>query len=181
MRSYFVLKFGWQEGWENDYNKIVLLDRSQDFTNKDYWELTKVFKDNPQSQWFEAMQRMFLSALDEGKVGGRFNKFRKSIGKFQVDFNENRHQPNFEEDFLDKPCPCFLNVFSIEIQNVDTPAEITADTPLSFRSSDQQEVSARVSISLSQNNSVGECMRLRMKCQNQKEKLARQEVELKFA
>ena len=90
MRSYFVLKFGWQEGWENDYNKIVLLDRSQDFTNKDYWELTKVFKDNPQSQWFEAMQRMFRSALDEGEVGGRFNKFRKSIGKFRVDFNENR-------------------------------------------------------------------------------------------
>ena len=72
-------------------------------------------------------------------------------------------------------------MFSIEIQNVDTPAEITADTLLSFGSSDQQEVAARVSISLSQNNLVGESMRLRMKCQNQKEKLARQEVELKFA
>ena len=42
--SYFVSKFGWQEGWENDYNKITLLDRPEDFTNKDYWELSKVFK-----------------------------------------------------------------------------------------------------------------------------------------
>ena len=50
---------------------------------------------------------------------------------------------------------------------------------LSFRSSDQEELSARDSISLSQKDLVGESMRLRMKCQDQEEKLARQEVELK--
>ena len=123
---------------------------------------------------------MFLPAPDVGKVRGRFNKFKKSIGKFRVDFSKNRHQPNFEEDFLDKPCTCFLKVFGIETQNVDTPVEITAGTPLSFRSSDQQEVSAfAASISLSQNNLVGQNMRLRMKCQDQEEQLARQEVELK--
>ena len=43
--SYFLSKFGRQEGWEKDYNKITLLDRPQDFTNKDYWELSKIFKD----------------------------------------------------------------------------------------------------------------------------------------
>ena len=178
--SYFVSKFGWQEGWENDYNKITLLDRPQDFTNKDYWELSKVFKNNPQPQLFEAMQRMFVSAADEGEVGGRFAKFKRSIGKFRVDFSKNRRQPNFEEDFLGKPCSYFLNVFGIETQNEDTPAEITADTPLSFsRSADQQEVSPRVSMSLSQKNMLGQNMRLRMKCQDQEEKLARQEMELK--
>ena len=71
-------------------------------------------------------------------------------------------------------------MFGIEIQNADTQVEITANTPLSFRSSDQQKVSAnRASISLSQNNLVGQNMRLRMKCQDQEEQLARQEVELK--
>ena len=74
----------------------------------------------------------------------------------------------------------FFNVFGIETQNADTPADITADTPVSFTSSGQQEVLARP-FSLSQNNSVGENMRLRMKCQDQEEKLARQEVELKCA
>ena len=69
-------------------------------------------------------------------------------------------------------------MFGIETQNADTPADITADTPVSFTSSGQQEVLARP-FSLSQNNSVGENMRLRMKCQDQEEKLARQEVELK--
>ena len=52
-------------------------------------------------------------------------------------------------------------------------------TLLSFRSTDQEEVSARASISLSQINLVGESMGLRMKCRDQQEKLARQEVELK--
>ena len=71
-------------------------------------------------------------------------------------------------------------MFGIEIQNADTQVEITANTPLSFRSSDQQKVSAnRASISLSQNNLVGQNMRLRMMCQDQEEQLARQEVELK--
>ena len=59
----------------------------------------------------------------------------------------------------------FLNVFGIETQNADTLADITADTPVSFTSSGQQEVLARP-FSLSQNNSVGENMRLRMKCQD---------------
>ena len=27
--SCFVLKFGWQDRWEKDYNKITLLDRPQ--------------------------------------------------------------------------------------------------------------------------------------------------------
>ena len=127
------------------------------------------------------MQRMFVSAADEGEVGGGFAKFKRSIGKFRVDFSKNRRQPNFEEDFLGKPCSYFLNVFGIETQNQDTPAEITADTPLSFSRStaDQQEVSTRVSISLSHKNMLGKNMRLRMKCQDQEEKLARQEVELK--
>ena len=44
-------------------------------------------------------------------MGGRFTKFRRSIGKFQVDFSKNKHQQNFEEDFLGKPCSYFLNVF----------------------------------------------------------------------
>ena len=110
----------------------------------------------------------------------RLSKFKKSIGKFRVDFSKNRRQPNFEEDFLGKPCTYFLKVFSIETQNADTQVEITADTPLSFTNSDQQEVSAnRASISLSQNNLVGQNMRLRMKCQDQEEQLAGQEVEFK--
>ena len=164
----------------DDYDKIILLDRPQEFTNNDYWELSKVFQNHTERQLFEAMQKMFLPALDVGKVWGRFNKFKKSIGKFRVDFSKNRRQPNFEEDFLGKPCTYFLKVFGIETQNADTQVEITADTPLSFTNSDQQEVSAnRASISLSQNNLVGQNMRLRMKCQDQEEQLARQEVELK--
>ena len=120
---------------------------------------------------------MFLPTPDVGEVGGRFNKFKKSIGKFRVDFSKNRCQPNFEEDFLGKLCTYFLKVFGIETQNVDTQVEITADTPLSFRSSDQQEDSAnRASISLSRNNLVGQNMRLQMECQDQEEQLARQEV-----
>ena len=77
----------------------------------------------------------------------RLSKFKKSIGKFRVDFSKTRRQPNFEEDFLGKPCTYSLKVFGIETQNTDTPVEITADTPLSFRSSEQQEVSARASMS----------------------------------
>ena len=46
--SYFVSKFGWQEGWVDDYSKITLLDRPHDFTNKDYLELSKVFKNYTQ-------------------------------------------------------------------------------------------------------------------------------------
>ena len=114
------------------------------------------------------MQKMFLPAPDVGEVRGRFNKFKKSIGKFRVEFSKNRRQSNFEEDFLGKPCTYFLKVYGIETQNTDTPVEITPDTPLSFKSSDQQEISARAgSISLLQNNLVGQNIRLRMKCQNQ--------------
>ena len=115
------------------------------------------------------MQKIFLPTPDDsGKMGSRFNKFRKTIGKFRDDLKKNRRQPNFEENFLGKSCTYFLNVFDIETQNQDTPAEITADTPLSFsRSTDQQEVSTRFSISLSQKNMLGENMRLRMKCQDQ--------------
>ena len=175
--SYFISKFGWQEGWVDVCSKITLLDRPQDFTNKDYWELSKVFKNNTQWQLFEAMQKMFLSTPDDGE--GSFNKFRKNIGKFRDDFKKNRRQPNFEVDFLGKPCIYFLNVFGIETQNEDTLAKITANTPLTFKSSDQQEGSVRISTSLSQKNLVGANMRLRMKCKELEENLARQEVELK--
>ena len=167
--SYFVLKFGWPEGWVDDYNKITLLDRPQEFTNDYYWELSKVFKNHTMRELFEAMQKIFVSTPDDGEVGGRFNKFRKSIWKFRDDYKKNRCQPKFY----------FLKVFGIETQNEDASAEITADTPLTFRSSDQQEVPARVPISLSQKNLVGENMRLRMKCKEKEEKLTRQEVELK--
>ena len=161
----------------DDYSKIILLDRPKSFTNKDYLELSQVFKNNTHWQLFEAMQKMFLSTPDDCE--GRFNKFRKSIETFWDDVKKNRRQPNFEETFLGKPCIYFLNVFGIETQNEDTPAEITVGTPLTFRSSDQQEVPTRISISLSQNNLIGENMRLRMKCKEQEEKLTRQEMELK--
>ena len=74
-----------------------------------------------------------------------------------------------------------MNAFDIETENEVTLAEITGDTPLTFRRSDQQEDSARVSISLPQKNLVGKNMKLRMKCKEQEEKLTRQEVELKSA
>ena len=93
--SYFVSKFGWQEGWVNDYNEIILLDISQKFTNNDYWELSKAFKNHTQRQLFEAMQKMFLSTPDDDEVGSWFNKFKKSIGKFRNDFQKKRRQPNF--------------------------------------------------------------------------------------
>ena len=51
-------KFGWQEGWVNDYNKIILLDRLQKFTNNKYSELNKGFKyytKNTKKQLFEAI------------------------------------------------------------------------------------------------------------------------------
>ena len=105
-------------------NKIILLGRPQEFTNNYYWELSKVFQNHTQRQLFEAMQKMFLPAPDVGEVGGRFNKFRKSIGKFRDIFMKNRRQPNFKEDFLGKPCIYFLKVFGIETQNnEDTPAD----------------------------------------------------------
>ena len=44
--SQFVLKLGWPEGWAYDSNKITLLDRPQEFTNNNYWELSKVFKNH---------------------------------------------------------------------------------------------------------------------------------------
>ena len=46
--SYFVLKLGWPEGCVDDYNKITLVDRPQEFANKDYWELSKIFKNHTQ-------------------------------------------------------------------------------------------------------------------------------------
>ena len=122
---------------------------------------------------------MFASTPDDGEVEGRFNKFKKSIGKFWDDYKKNRRQPNVKEDFLGKSFIYFQNVFGIEAQNEDTPVEITADTSLTFRSSGQQEISARVSISLSL-SLLGENMRLRMTCQEQEEKLMRQEVKLKY-
>ena len=51
-------------------------------TNNDYWELSKVFKNHTQRQLFEAMQKMFLLTPDVGEVGGRLNKFKKSIRRF---------------------------------------------------------------------------------------------------
>ena len=81
-------------------------------------------------------------------------------------------------DFPGKHCINFLNVSGLEIQNVVTPADIAADTSLTFRSNDQQEDSVRVSISLSQKTLVGENTWLRMTCKDQEEKLARPEGEL---
>ena len=46
--SYFVLKLGWSEGWVDDHDKIILLDGPQEFTNNDYWELSKVFNNHTQ-------------------------------------------------------------------------------------------------------------------------------------
>ena len=74
----------------------------------------------------------------------------RALGNFRL-ISINRYQPNFVLTFS----MCLL------------------ESLLSFRSSDQQELSARDSISLSQKDLVGESMRLRMKCQDQEEKLAR--------
>ena len=52
-------------------------------TNNDYWELSKVFKNHTQRQLFEAMQKMFLLTPDGDEVGGRLNKFKKSIRRFR--------------------------------------------------------------------------------------------------
>ena len=76
--------------------------------------MVAVYINNPQSHLFEAMQRMFLSAPGQGEMGGRFSKFRKSFGKFLVNFDKIRHQPNFEKDFLAKSCTYFLNVFAAD-------------------------------------------------------------------
>ena len=46
--------------------------------------------------------QMFTSTPDDGEVEGRFNKFKKSIGKFWDDYKKNRRQPNVKEDFLGK-------------------------------------------------------------------------------
>ena len=76
--------------------------------------MVAVYIKNQQSQLFEAMQRMFLSAPCEGEMAGRFSEFWKSFGKFPVNFDKIRHQPNFEKDFLAKPCTYFLNVFTAD-------------------------------------------------------------------
>ena len=81
-------------------------------------------------------------------------------------------------DFPGKHCINFLNVSGLKIQNEVTPADITADISLTFRSNNQQEDSVRVSISLSQKNLVDENTWLRMTCKDQEEKLARPEGEL---
>ena len=86
------------------------------------------------------MHKMFVSTPDDDKVGGRFNKFKKSIGNFRDDYKKNRCQPNFKEDFSGKPCIYFLEVFGVETQNEEAPAEITADAPMTFRSSDQHSL-----------------------------------------
>ena len=101
------------------------------------------------------------------------------IRKFRDYVKENRRQPNL--DFLGKPHINFLNLFGVETQNKDSTAEITADTTLTFRSMDQQENSVRASTSPSQKKLVGEAIRLRIKCKEQEEKLARQEGMLKSA
>ena len=38
---------------------------------------------------------MFASTPDDGEVEGRFNKFKKSIGKFRDDYKKNRCQSNW--------------------------------------------------------------------------------------
>ena len=101
------------------------------------------------------------------------------IRKFRDYVKENRRQPNL--DFLGKPHINFLNLFGVETQNKDSTAEITADTTLTFRSMDQQENSVRASTSPSQKKLVGEAIRLRIKCKEQEEKLARQDGMLKSA
>ena len=101
------------------------------------------------------------------------------IRKFRDYVKENRREPNL--DFLCKPYINFLNLFGAETQNKDSAAEITADTTLTFRSMDQQENSVRASTSPSQKKLVGEAIRLRIKCKEQEEKLARQEGMLKSA
>ena len=101
------------------------------------------------------------------------------IRKFRDYVKENRRQPNL--DFLGKPHINFLNLFGVETQNKDSTAEITADTTLTFRSMNQQENSVRASTSPSQKKLVGEAIRLRIKCKEQEEKLARQEGMLKSA
>ena len=37
----------------------------------------------------EAIQKVFAPTPDDGEVGGRFNKFKKSIGKFRDDYKKN--------------------------------------------------------------------------------------------
>ena len=101
------------------------------------------------------------------------------IRKFRDYVKENRRQPNL--DFLGKPHINFLNLFGVATQNKDSTAEITADTTLTFRSMNHQENSVRASTSPSQKKLVGEAIRLRIKCKEQEEKLARQEGMLKSA
>lgn len=45
----------------NNYNKITLLDRPDQFTNNGYIELSKVFKNYKERQLFEGTQKMLLS------------------------------------------------------------------------------------------------------------------------
>ena len=121
------------------------------------------------------MWKMFVSTRDDGEDIGRFKKFKRNIGKFQ-DFTKNRQQPNSEADYLGKPCIYCLNVFGIE-KKMRIPQLRLLQTILTFRSSDQQDSSARVSISLSRKNLVGESMRLKMKCNEEEGEVASQKLE----
>ena len=60
--SYFLSKFGWQERWMFDYNKIILLDRPQEFVNNDYLEISKVSKNYTESK-DAVLNRMNTNAL----------------------------------------------------------------------------------------------------------------------
>ena len=65
-------------------NKIILLDRPQEFTNNYYWELSKVFQNHTQRQLFEAMQKMFLPAPDVGEVGVGLTNLGRALGNFGI-------------------------------------------------------------------------------------------------
>ena len=60
--SYFLSKFGWQESCMYDYNKFILLDRPQEFTNNDYLEISKVSKNYTESK-DAVLNRMNTNAL----------------------------------------------------------------------------------------------------------------------
>ena len=89
-------------------------------------------------------RKVFLSTPEDGKNKRRFKKFKRMIGKFRHSLKKNRRQPNFEIDFLGKPRIYFFECVWYKTQNEDTPAEITADTSLTFRNSGQWEDSVRV-------------------------------------
>ena len=84
------------------------------------------------------------------KLGVGLTNLRTALGNFGMITRKIDASQTLKKNFLASLASFFLKVFGIETQNEDALAEITADTPLTFRSSDQQEVPARVSISLSQ-------------------------------